>query len=421
MTQQNELSNLALYGGPKTRTKPLSGRSLLGMEEKTAVDELFDKAIESGEAFGYNGVEEELYCKEFAEFMGGGYADAVNSGTTAVYVALRALDLEPFTEVIVSSITDPGGMMPIALMNCIPVVADSAPGKYNTSAEEIEKLISPLTSAIVVAHIGGEPCDIEAIVALGKKYNIPVVEDVSQSHGAKLNGKLLGSFGDIAAFSTMYGKHHCTGGQGGIVFTKSEELYWKMRRASDRGKPFGLPAGSTNSIASLNLNLNDLAAVIGREQVKKLPGIVERRRNFVAKLTEGFKKLKTLNIPEQLPNAEASYWWWRLEVNIDNITCDKETYCKALAAEGVSLNPSYRSAMPHNMDWFINRAVFGTSGYPWAAPEYKGDRNRKFPCPNALDATDRQFNLTVFESWGDEEVKDILNAFYKVEKAFMKK
>lgn len=421
MTQSKEIQDLALYDGPKTREKPFCGRSLLGMEEKAAVDALFDQSISSGEAFGYNGVEEEAYCNEFAEYMGGGFADAVNSGTSAVYVALRSLELEPFTEVIVSCITDPGGMMPIALMNCIPIVADSAPGQYNTNAAEIEKLISPLTSAILVAHIGGEPCDIEAIAALGKKHGIPVVEDCSQSHGAKYNGQLVGSFGAVAAFSTMFGKHHCTGGQGGIVFTKSEGLYWKIRRASDRGKPFGLPTGSTNCVASLNYNLSELAAAIGRQQLKKLPGIIERRYKVVSMLTEGFKKLKTLKIPNILPGTEASYWWWRLEVNVDNITCDKETYCKALIAEGILLNPSYSSAMPHNMAWFKNHSVFGTSGYPWAAPEYKGDRDREFPCPNAMTATGRQFNLTVYESWGKEEVKDILKAFSKVEKAFLKK
>ena len=200
---------------------------------------------------------------------------------------------------------------------------------------------------------------------------------------------------------------------------KREDLYWKIRRASDRGKPFGLPAGSTNVIASLNLNLNDLSAVIGREQLKKLSGIVEDRCQFVEKLKEGFKDLKTLIIPGLIPGAEPSYWWWRLEVNTDMISCDKETYCRALIEEGISLNPSYRAAIPHNMDWFKNRSVFGTSGYPWAAPEYKGDRNRQFSCPNAMLATERQFNLTVYESWGDEEAEDIITAFKKVENAFI--
>ncbi|MBP1988625.1 DegT/DnrJ/EryC1/StrS family aminotransferase [Paenibacillus eucommiae] len=410
---------LAINGGPKVRNRPFPDRGLLGEEEKEAVIALFDEAIATGIAIGYLGPEEEAYCSEFASFMGGGYADAVNSGTTAVYVALRALDLEPFTEVIVSPITDPGGMMPIALLNCIPVIADSAPGKYNTDAEQIEKLITPLTSAILVAHIGGEPLNIEAIVALGKKYGIPVVEDCAQAHGASINGKLVGSFGDIAAFSTMFGKHHCTGGQGGVVFTRQEALYWRARQASDRGKPFGLPEGSTNAIASLNFNLNDLAAAIGREQLKKLPIIVQKRRALAAKLSERLSGLQSIIIPPQIEGAESSYWWWRLEVNTEQISCDKDTYCRALSAEGLPINPSYR-AMPHLMDWFQQQNVFGTSGYPWKAPAYKGNADREFQCPNAMAATSVQFNLYITESWGEQEIADTLAAFEKVDLAYKK-
>lgn len=410
---------LAMNGGPKVRNTPFPDRSLIGTEEKEAVMALFDESIANGAAFGYMGPQEVAYCDEFSEFMGGGYTDAVNSGTTAVYVALRALDLEPFTEVIVSPITDAGGTMPVPLLNCIPVVADAAPGKYNTDAEEIEKMITPLTSAIVVAHIGGEPLDIEAIIAVGKKHGIPVVEDCAQAHGAKMNGQLVGTFGDIAAFSTMFGKHHCTGGQGGVVFTKNEALYNRARQASDRGKPFSLPAGSTNPIASLNFNLDDLSATIGREQLKKLPGIVERRRGVVAELTKHFNNLEALAIPPQEEGTEASYWWWRLEVDVSKITCDKDTYCQALIAEGIPINPLYR-AMPHLTDWFKNKRVFGTSGYPWKAPEYKGDADREFPCPNAIAATDTQFNLSVHESWGPQEIADTVTAFKKVEQAYLK-
>ncbi|MBN1671777.1 MAG: DegT/DnrJ/EryC1/StrS family aminotransferase [Kiritimatiellae bacterium] len=413
------VAELAVNGGPKVRPDPFPGRHMLGVEEKAAVAALFDAAIASGNAFGYNGAAEEAYCQAFAAFMGGGYADAVNSGSNAVYVALRALELEPFTEVIVSAITDPGGMMPIPLLNCIPVVADAAPGGYNTDPDQIAALISPLTSAIVVAHIGGEPVDIEGIMALAKKHDIPVVEDCAQAHGARLNGRLLGTFGDLAAFSTMFGKHHCTGGQGGVVFTRSEALYRKARQASDRGKPFGLPQGSTNCIASLNMNLNDLAATIGKIQLEKLPGLVERRRALVARLTAGLKELSSIRIPALLPGAEPSYWFWRLEVNEDALTCDKAAFCRALAAEGVPVNPSYR-AMPHEYDWYVNRRVFGTSGLPWSAPQYKGDPNREFPCPNAIAATGVQFNLGVHESWGKREVEDALTAFRKVEKAYLK-
>ncbi len=270
----------ALYGGPPTRAKPFPSRGHIGAEEKAAVDALFDAAIASGVAPGYNGAEETAYCEDFTAFMGGGYVDAVSSGTAALYVALRALDLEPFTEVIVGAVTDPGGMMPIPLLNLVPMVADTAPGSYNTGPEQIAALITPLTRAIVVPHIAGEPADMVGIMKLARQHGLPIIEDCAQSHGACLNGRLVGTFGNIAAFSTMFGKHHSSGGQGGLVYTQNEALYQAIRRASDRGKPFFMSAGTTNVIASLNFNLNDLAAAIGRVQLRKLPA-AERRQGDV--------------------------------------------------------------------------------------------------------------------------------------------
>jgi len=415
-----EYEKLAVEGGPRVREKPWPNRFLLGEEEKAAAVALFDKAISTGEPIAYNGPEEEAYCKEFAEFMGGGYADAVSSGTAALFTALHAINPEPFSEVIVSAVTDPGGMMPIVMLNCIPVIADTAPGSYNTCAEEVEKLFSPLTSAVVVAHIGGEPADIEGIVSLAKERGVPVIEDCAQSLGAKLNGRYVGSFGDAAVFSTMFGKHFCTGGQGGMVYTQNEELYWKIRRAADRGKPFGLPEGSTNCIASLNFNLDELSCAVGRVQLRKLPKIVERRRELAAQIAEGIKELDLVSLPPQLPGAEPSYWFLRMQFHKEKAKCDKETFCRALSAEGILLTSSYIHAMPHLMDWYKNRAVFGKSGYPWASPAYKGDPNREFPTPNAISSMENCFNLTLHESWGTEEASDIITALRKVARAFGK-
>src|SRR5215204_1130240 len=141
-TTQNAL---ALHGGARLRPTPFPQRGNIGLEEKTAVDALFDRAIETGIAPNYNGDEENAYCAEFADYLGGGHADAVNSGTTAIYVALKSLNLPPFSEVIVAAVTDPGGLMPIPLLNLIPIIADTVPGSYNTGPEQVEALISPLT------------------------------------------------------------------------------------------------------------------------------------------------------------------------------------------------------------------------------------------------------------------------------------
>ncbi len=409
---------LAINGGPPVINEPLPARSLISEAEKQAVEALFDRSIASGIAFGYNGQEEQAYCNEFAEYMGGGFADGVNSGTSAVYVALRALNPEPYTEVIVPPVTDPGGMMPVPLLNCIPVVADAAPGCYNTGAEQVEEVVSPLTSAIVVAHIGGEPADIEGIVDVARRHNLPVVEDCSQSHGAVVNGRKTGAFGDIGAFSTMFGKHHCTGGQGGLVFTRDENLYRRIRWAADRGKPFDLPKGSTNCMASLNFNMDELGAAIGRVQLAKLPRIIRRRREFAEKLRPSLSNLRSIRIPHLISGAEHVYWWWRLEVREDKITCSKDEYCAALAAEGVLLNPEYSAALQQRMQWFVERNVFGTGNLPWSSPSYKGDAERSFPCPNAAAAIGCQFNLTILESWGEKEAAVMGAAFAKVDAAY---
>ena len=391
----------------------------MGLEEKAAVNKLFDDAIAGHAPIAYNGAVEQAFCTDFADFMGGGFVDAVNSGTAAVYVALRALDLEPFTEVIVGPITDAGGLMPVPMINCIPVVPDTAPGQFNVGPEQIEEMISPLTSAIIIAHIGGEPVDIEGIMAIARRHDLPVIEDCAQAHSTRLNGRLVGTFGDIAAFSTMFGKHCCTGGQGGLVFTKDESLYAHARRVSDRGKPFGMPAGSTNPVALLNFNLNDLSAAIGREQLKKLPGVVRRRKRVGGETSEW--AIRTLVGPNTGPHpgAEPSYWFLRLELDTDRLTCDKNTFCDALLAEGCPIEPSYRH-MPHTFEWHNNHRVFGSSGLPWSSPLYKGDATRTFPCPNAMAATDIQFIMYIHEGWSDREITDAISMLKKVESAYLR-
>jgi dTDP-4-amino-4,6-dideoxygalactose transaminase len=418
MNNRVKQANLALYGGSPVRTEPYPERGHVGYAEKQAVDALFDQAMATGIAPGYNGEQEQAYCREFASYLGGGYADAVSSGTAALYTALRVLDPEPFTEVIVGAVTDPGGMMPIPLLNLIPMVADTAPRSYNPGPEQIAELISPRTSVIVVPHIAGEPAEIKSITDLAQQNGIPVIEDCSQSHGAKIYGRHIGTFGEIAVYSTMFGKHHNTGGQGGIVFTRDENMYPKIRRASDRGKPFFLPEGSTNVFASLNLNLNEISAAIGREQLRKLPDSIVRRQAVVRRLHAAIHDLDCVTIPDPLPGAEPSYWFLRMRFDDTSLCCDKATFCEALAAEGLPLGMDYRNAMPHLMTWYVERRVFGTSGYPWTSPQYKGDPNRQFLCPNAHAVMDSHLNLNIHEGWGSKDVSDAAAIFHKVAEAF---
>lgn len=411
---------LAINGGAKTRTAPWPKRRLFGEEEKQAAIELFDRCIASGEAFGYGGAEEDAYCREFVQFMGGeGYADMVNSGTTAVYVALRSLDLPPFTEVIVPPITDAGGCMPVALLNCIPVIADAAPGSYNVAVKQIEARLTERTSAIVVAPICGCPVDMDPIMELARSRGIPVVEDCAQSHGAVYKGRKVGSIGDVAAFSTMFGKHHATGGQGGVVFTRDVNRYWNVRRAADRGKPFGIEGASGNVLASLNFNQDEMGAAIGRAQLKKLPGIIERRRRFALGLAKAAAHLKSVEIETDPAYGQNVFWFQFIKLHLDRLSVDRSAFCKALSAEGIPVTDGYW-AVPAEMPWFKSRTVFSHSGFPWASPQYKGDPNQSFDLPN-LKVTDAcHLRLVLHENCGEQEVADIVAALEKVENALLK-
>jgi len=409
---------LAIHGGEKIRKAPWTPRALFGEEEKRAAVALFDKSIATGTPFGYNGEEEEAYCREFADFLGGGYADAVNSGSSAVYVALRALEIEPFTEIVVSAVTDPGGVMPVPLINCIPIPADGAPDSYNAGPDEIEARITERTRAIIVAHLAGIPADMDPIMEIARARGIKVIEDCAQAHGARYKGRFVGTVGDVGAFSTMSSKHHATGAQGGLVFTTDEAVYRRARRASDRGKPFGLNGVKTNVTASHNLNLNDLSASIGRVQLKKLPKIIASRRRIAKDIAERCRALKTVRLKEAAPDCEGVYWFLFFKLDAGKLSVDKETFVKALAAEGLPVDAGYLHLW-HRAEWYTSRSVFGSSGYPWACPLYRGNPDEIFETPNII-ATDRcHFRIMTHENNTADDVDDLIAALKKVEEAYL--
>ncbi len=409
---------LAIDGGEKVRNEPFPARHLFGKEERDAALALFDAAVKSGHAIGYNGAEEQAYEQAFADFLGGGYADLVNSGTSALYAALGALRLPVAGEVVVPPITDPGGVMPVAMLCQVPVVADADKGTFNTSAEQIEAVLTPHTRAIVVAHIAGEPVDMDPILELASARGLPVVEDCAQAHGASYKGRPTGTLGDIAAFSTMSGKHHATGPQGGVVFSRDRDLLWEAKRFADRGKPFNVES-STNIRAGLNLNGNDLAATVGRVQLERLPEMIRRRRTVARQICEAIGGLRTVKIGRESGGDGGVYWFMRFFVDVDQLSVDKDAFARAVVAEGVPVGAAYRN-IPSEARWFRERCVFPGSDYPWGLPGYQGNRCATFPCPNAVAAVEAHFMMSIHENFGQREVSDIAAAFAKVETAYLR-
>lgn len=400
-------ARLARDGGPPVRTRPWPPRRQIGAEEKQAVNDVLDAAIAGGGAIGYQGEQEDHYCREFARMMGGGLADAVASGTAALYVALRALELPVGSEVVIGPMTDPGGMMPIHLAGYTPIISDCAVDSYNTAAREIEAALSERVRAVVVTHNGGDPAAMAPILSLAQQHELKVIEDCSQAHGATLDGRPVGTFGDVAVFSTGHFKQHCTGALGGVVFTHDEALYWRSRRLADRGKPFALEQASGNAVASFNFNQDELSCAIGRVQLRKLPAIVEHRRASVAALRRALadRGVHSVAIADAIPGASPSYYFVRLRVALSRLSCSKEDFCAALAAEGIPVISNYaQKHMPHRQPWFRTIA----------------DPGRSAACPNADETLAACFNLGVHEGWGRPEIDDTAAALSKLDGAFLR-
>ena len=197
---------LAIDGGEPVRSRPMPARFALGDAEVAQIHEVIAYYQEKQVDPGYGGAFEKSYTDAFVKFMGGGYADAVATGTASLYIAVAALDLPPGSEVIVSPITDPGTLSSIILNRLVPRVADSEPGTFNMGPEQFVARITPKTRAVMLVHSLGRAADVVGVVKEAHARGIRVIEDCSQSHGARVKGRPIGNFGDIAAFSTMYRK-----------------------------------------------------------------------------------------------------------------------------------------------------------------------------------------------------------------------
>lgn len=411
------MSKLAIDGGRPVISSLSGPRLLIGQEEREAVLALFDRVMTGGGAFDrYGGQEVDAYEAEFAAFCGTKFATAMSSGTAAIHAAIGALrHIEPGDEIVSAPITDPGAIAPVLMQNCIPTFADTDPETFNITAEGIEKVLTDRTRAIVVGHIAGEPADMDPIMELANAHDLIVIEDCSQAHAATYKGKMLGSIGHMGAFSTMSGKHHTTGGQGGVVVTNDEAMYWNAKRFADRGKPFGSDAGE-NLFMGLNYRMTELEACIGRVQLKKLPDIAAARRAFVARLKRGIADCKAVRLGKIVEGAEPTYWFGRLRVDESALTVDKARFHKALAAEGVPCGLSYVTPL-YKQKWIAQRQTYGTSGHPWTA-SYGREVDYTDCCPNAEHALAVHMILSWHENLTETDADLYAEAIAKVERAY---
>ena len=397
-------SKLAIDGGTPLRTTPMPARRAIGVNERAMLLEALDYYDQRGLDPGYEGIFEQRYCKAFADLMGGGYADAVATGTASLFVAVAALGLPAGSEVLVSPITDPGSISAIIMNGLVPRLVDCAPDSYNVGLAQLESRISPTTSCMMIVHAIGRPVtEIGQIVELARARGIKVIEDCSQSHGAMVLGARVGSFGDIAAFSTMYRKASITGASGGVVFTRDLELFRQAAAHADRGKPrwiegFDDRNPSTFLFPALNLHTDELSCAAGLASLSRLDDTRRRRLAFVAEVTRRVSAECRACQPYG-HSDDNSPFISPVIVDPARIVVTKEAFARAVLAEGIGLNPHYNYLVA---DW------------PWVQ-RFLSDR---FETSNARSIRDRTFNLYLNENYSLAEADDVVAAILKVESAY---
>jgi len=405
-TKSSKVHPLAIDGGDKVRVKPMPVRLAFGESERKMMKEALDYYDSRELDPGYQGPFEQRYCDIFCKMMGvGGQADVVASGTSALFISLAGLNLPKGSEVLVSPITDPGSISAIILNGLVPRLVDSCVGSYNIGVKEIETRITSKTSCILAVHSIGQAVNMDGIMEVAKVKNLKVLEDCSQAHGALWNGKRVGVFGDVAAFSTMYRKASITGSTGGVIFTTNGDVFQQIVAHADRGKPrwredFDDRNPAQYLFPALNFNSDEISCAIGIASIQRLDETRRRRLEYVSHVSYLINKHSIVCQPYGCTDNDSPFIY-PIIVNREAICVEKTRFAQALIAEGIDLSPHYNYLVA---DW------------PWVRPYLSDD----FDTPNARDIRDKTFNLYLNENYGEQEVKDTCDAIYKVEMAYLK-
>ena len=330
--QYAELAHVPKPFVPGESAVPVSGKVIGARELQLMVDASLDGWLTTGR---FN----TLFEQRLADFLGVKHAITVNSGSSANLVAFSTLTsprlgaraIQPGDEVIGVAAGFPTTVNPILQFGAVPVFVDVDLATHNIDASKIEAAISPKTKAIMLAHSLGNPFNLDVVAALCRKYDLWLVEDCCDALGATYNGRMVGTFGDIATLS-FYPAHHITMGEGGAVFTNNAELKLIAESFRDWGRdcycapgrdntcnkrfcwklgdlPEGYDHKYTYSHLGYNLKITDMQAACALAQMDRLEEFIAARRANFAYLRERLQSCaEFLHLPEATPDSDPSWF-----------------------------------------------------------------------------------------------------------------
>lgn len=249
------------------------------------------------------GREVEAFEKEFTEYIGVSHGIGVGSGTEAIHVALTACGITPGDQVITVSHTAVATIAAIQLAGGVPVFVDIEPDYYTLDPARLEAAITPKTKAIIPVHLYGQSVDLEPIIKIAQKYNLRVIEDCAQAHGATYKNKRVGSYGDMACFSFYPTKNLGAMGDAGMVVTNYSELAQKARLLHE----YGWEERYVSHVAGWNSRLDELQASILRVKLRYLDADNSKRIKWAETYNEKLSTIDGVSVPQKRENATHVY------------------------------------------------------------------------------------------------------------------
>ncbi|MBI4122932.1 MAG: DegT/DnrJ/EryC1/StrS family aminotransferase [Parcubacteria group bacterium] len=345
--------------------------------ERTAVQNVLKTPILTSMG---SGPQISTFEKGMARLAGRKYAVAVNSGTSALHLALSALGIGKGDEVIVPSFSF------IASSNCIlyvgasPVFVDIEKDIFNIDPAKIEKVIRPgRTKAILAVDVFGEPAAWDEILRIARKYRLKVIEDSAEAIGAIYKGKKCGGFGDAAIFS-FYPNKQMTTGEGGMVLTDDKRIADLCRSMTNQGRKQGKNTWLGHVRLGYNYRMTEMQAALGLAQLKRLPGMLQKRARAASLYSRLLSQEKRVILPVSRPGAKRSWFVYVLMLTPPFTKSHRDRIVKLMAKRGVQCSTYFE---PIHLQPFYRQA-FGSKLGKFPHTEWVGDRTIALPFSSVL-------------------------------------
>ncbi len=344
---------LAINGGKPVRTSPFPTWPVLDPTDLAEFEHIYNSR-----KWGVGGTRVPEFEKQFAEFHGANYGVCVNSGTSALYIALKAAGICPGDEVITTAYTFQATVVAILMTHAVPIFVDTAPDSFLLDVTKVEAAVTEKTKAILPVHIAGYPADLDGLVSIATEHDLKIIEDCAQAHGAEWRGQGVGSWGHFGCFSFQSSKNLCAG-EGGIVLMNDRALYERAWALHNCGRT--TPHAEFGNLEPFggNFRMTEWQAGILLSRLTRLEAETNHRHMNMRWLDGWFGEIPGIKVTPIDPRATRGgcHGYKAIFDSEEFEGISREQFISAMRAEGIPIGywyttPMYRAA-------FLKSNLFG--------------------------------------------------------------